>query len=481
MNPLLPPPSPSRKCLLLDDRFVADAWDVRRVQATPIKHLGPLYKPWINHTWRMISYGSVQYDLSTRKFLLWYTLCNLQGMASQTKARAQGIQALDEWFKNATPTDAVTATALATSDDGLHFTPHMLTSGPLAGTNVVDAGHSESLASCVMQNLFPNDPARKFTSFYCQWYSTQHGGHGYTHSPDGITWTPDPRNPFIFGESDSNNTIIKNPFGPGYFLYERPWDCAAWGWIKGNTRRRIAACYSTDLYNWSEPRNLFYPDEADHYEHYGLNPFYQDGVMFGLLSEYHPHRETMDMHLSFSRNGVRFDRLPSRQRLFERGGDTEFDSAMVFNCYNPLWVDGDLRMYYVGRPKFHNDSTGQDASNEGVGLLTFKHGRLIGRRGDKTLGALLTHPFTIDADHLYIDAQTAPIGSVIAELVEFDAREPGGRILPGFSCADCDPFTGNNPRHELTWKGKNIASLKGKSLRLRIGLTMATIWSYELA
>ncbi len=480
MNPLLPPPSPSRKCLLLDDRFVADAWNIRRVQATPIKHPGPVCKPWIDHNWRMISYGSVQFDQSTGKYLLWYTLSNLQGMASQSKARAQGVAALDQWFANAKPTDAVTVTALAISDDGLHFKPHMLTSGPLAGTNVVDTGHSESLASCVMQGLFPNDPSRKFTSYYCQWFSTQLGGHCYTHSPDGIHWTPDPKNPFIFGESDTNNTIIKNPFGPGYFLYERPWDCAAWGWVPGNTRRRVAACHSTDLYNWSEPRNLFYPDEADNYEHYGLAPFYMDGVMFGLLSEYHPTHETMDMHLSFSRDGIRFDRLPDRKRLFERGADTEFDSTMVYVCHNPILVNGDLRMYYVGRPKYHNDITGHDADNEGIGLLTFKHARLIGRRGDHNLGLLLTHPFTLDADHLYIDAQTSPVGSIQAELVVFDPREPGGRTLPGFSRADFDTFTGNNPRHQLTWKGKSIASLKGQTVRLRLGLSHATVWSYQL-
>src|SRR5690606_15930968 len=129
--------------------------------------------------------------------------------------------------------------AYAHSDDGIHWHRPNVGTGARTGTNVVYVGNKGVTAACVMQNFFENDPSRKFTAYFTDWIRAGHGGHGYAHSPDGVNWTADPANPFIFGESDSNNCVIKNPFGEGYLLYERPWESAAWGWEKGNHRKRI--------------------------------------------------------------------------------------------------------------------------------------------------------------------------------------------------------------------------------------------------
>ncbi len=477
-NPLIPPPSPSRKCLLLDDRFIADAHNTRRLPATGSK-LGELLTPQPQGDWAGISYPSVARDDETGQFHLWYTVSNPD--ASRRDAAARQAGRLAE-FIAAKPVgiNSHCAMGYACSADGIHWDMPKVGTGILAGTNVVYAGTKGVHAGCVQQRLFPHDPARKFTAYFTDWLSYGRGGHGYAHSPDGIHWIPDPCSPFIHGESDSNNCVVRNPFGPGWFLYERPWDCAAWGWLKGNYRRRLAAAWSPDLYNWSEARNLMYPDELDRYLYYGMSAFYRDGVLFGLLSEYNENHETMDLQLLFSRDGANWSRHPERRRLFERGAEGEFDAGMVFPGFQPLEVDGDLRLYYVGTRRLHNDSTEPLRNRSGIGCVMFPKSRLLGRRGDKELGILLTHPFEIDADRLFVDAQTTPVGRLEAELVEPDPVEPGGRPVPGFTRADCDTFTGDSARHELTWQGKNMASLRGRRVRLRLGLTMATIWSYEL-
>jgi len=479
-NPLLPPASPSRKCLLLDDRFIADAAGIRRVVATGRKS-GELMKfpapaPW-NNTY---TYLSVIQDDETGEFHLFYSLVNTEATKRDTVARKAGKLA-EFLAEKPAGINSHCAIAYARSKDGWKWETPLVGTGIFEGTNIVYAGTKGVHAAGVVQRLFPDDPARKFTAYDCDWQGAGQGGHSYAHSPDGIHWTLDPKSPFIFGESDSNNNILKNPFGEGYLIYGRPWDSAPWTWVPGNSRRRVAVTWGKDPYTWSDTRNMLYPDELDDFLYYGIGVFYRDGVLFGMLSKYQPVTETMDVELLFSRDGINWGRHPSRRPLFERGAEGDFDSVMVIPGCRPVEVGGDLRIYYGGSPRYHDDITPGMPGNCGIGCVTFPKNRLIGRRGDAKLGILLTHPFEIDGDHLYIDAQTNPAGTVVAALVEPDPHEPGGKAIPGFTREDCDVFKGDSARHELTWGGKNISSLKGRRVRLRIGLTMASLWSYEVA
>jgi hypothetical protein len=463
--------------MLLDNRFVADTWNLRRVQAVAEKHPGPVLRTPPRGGWSGLSYPSVAIDKDTGKFHLWYTVTHPGNHTLNEAARKAGK--LAEFLEPCDGVRSRVGIAYATSDDGIHWTTPDVGTGPRLGTNVVHAGNSGVHAGCVVQGLFSGDPARKFTAYYTDWKGYGVGAHSYAHSPDGIHWTSDPANPFIHGESDSNNCVLKNPFGEGYLLYERVWDAAAWGWVKGNHRKRIAGLWSPDLYHWSEPWNILCPDELDDFEFYGISVFYRDGVLFGLVSERHVQRETMDIHLFFSRDGVRWDRLAVREKLFPRGAAGAFDAGLILPAYNPVEVNGDLRLYYAGRPSLH-DNTGSDYEQKcGIGLATFPKSRLIGRRGDNEMGILLTHPFTITSDRLLIDAQTESNGWVVAELVEPDAVIPGGKPIAGFTRDDSDRFTGDDTGHALTWKGKQVAELKGRRVRLRMGLRMATVWSYD--
>ncbi len=479
MNPFIPRVVPGRKALLLDGQFVADTWNMRRVLAAPSKHPGPVLATPGRGEWSGLSYPSVVRDAETGKFILWYTVTNPSAWERDRAARQAGT--LDAFLRAPGGVNSATAIAYAVSDDGLKWETPNVGTGHRAGTNVVHAGNKGVHAGCIIQGLFPGDKARKFTSYHTDWTGYGIGAHSYAHSPDGIHWTPDPANPFIHGESDSNNCVIKNPFGEGYLLYERVWDAAAWGWVKGNHRKRIAGCWSPDLYHWTEPRNILCPDELDGFDYYGISVFYRDGVLFGMVSERHPIRETMDVHLFFSRDGVRWDQLPIREKLLPRGGEGEFDSGIILPAFNPVEVNGDLRLYYAGRPTLHDDSGPSSRNDCGIGLATFKKCRLVGRRADLEMGILLTHPFVIESDRLLVDAQTTHTGSLVAELVEPDAKTPGGKPIPGYTRDDFDRFVGDETGHELTWKGQSVASLKGRRVRMRLGLTMGTVWSYEQA
>ena len=51
---------------------------------------------------------------------------------------------------------------------------------------------------------------------------------------------------------------------------------------------------------------------------------------------------------------------------------------------------------------------------------------------------------------------------------------------PGFGVEDCEPITGNVTDGQVRWKGgKDIAALKGKTVRLRFELERAKVFAFD--
>ncbi len=472
------PPGATR--LLVDNEFVADVWEIRRHVATPRKHPGPVLEHRHDAPWGGISYPGVVRDPRDGTFHLWYSLGN--HAAAQKKSEYYQAGRIDDYFAYiGAAAEKTTVTGYARSRDGIVWEQPKVGQGPFQGTNIVFGGHTHGQGQ-VWLDLEETDPQRRFKMIYCDWLSPGNGGHCLAFSPDGIHWTPYANNPFIYGESDSNNTLIRNPCDGGYLLYMRPWDCAAWKRLdyNRNTRRRIAVARGRTLFDWDEPINILHPDEIDRGEFYGMTVFHRHDVFFGLLSEYSHHRQTMDVQLAFSRDGLKWDRLPQRPCFLPRGGEGEFDNAMIIPAFGTVEVDGDLRFYYNGRPTLHDDNSGQRIEDSAVGLAVAPMGRLIGRRADGQQGFLLTHPLVIDGDELRLDAQVPGHGQLTVEVVEPDKYEPGGKTVPGFGAADCAVIQGNAVDLPVTWKGRSLAALRGKRVRLRFGMKVSTLYSFTI-
>ncbi len=474
------PVSPGPVRLLLDDQFVSDSWLLRRVVVQPRKHPGPLLQHRNNPPWGCISYVSVVHDPRDRLFKMWYDLNNRE--AGELRAKVPEDR-LAEWVKNVPETHKSPAMAYAESEDGITWRKPPVGKGLFAGTNICFAGNVQVSSNHVFLEDDDPDPARRFKLWYYDAITIEDGGHCVAFSPDGINWKGYEKNPTIYGNSDANNTVVRDPIRGGYLLYMRHWDAAAGGWLPDpnrNFRRRIAVVPGKSVTEWGEPVNVFYPDELDENDFQGLSVFHHHGVFFGLLTNYSHNRQVVDCQLAFSRDGYRWDRLPTRPDFIPRGAEGDFDSKMIFPCYAPVSEGENLRFYYTGMPFYHDDEHTRLWEDCGVGLATAKWGRMIGRRANGELGILLTHPFVVDGDKLVIDVETAGHGEMVVEVAEPDPRVRGGRIPPGFARADCDVFRGDSNKHVVTWKGKHIGALKGKRVRLRIGLKMATIFSYAV-
>ena len=62
--------------------------------------------------------------------------------------------------------------------------------------------------------------------------------------------------------------------------------------------------------------------------------------------------------------------------------------------------------------------------------------------------------------------------------LQVEIQDAGGAPLPGFSLDECPKLAGDAIEHQLAWaKGKDVAALAGRSVRLRFVLKNADLYS----
>ena len=91
-------------------------------------------------------------------------------------------------------------------------------------------------------------------------------------------------------------------------------------------------------------------------------------------------------------------------------------------------------------------------------------------------GDLVTKPVRFEGDRLSLNTSTSAAGSVRVEIQGKD-----GKPLPGYSLADAHPLYGDSLGLVAAWKGHgtNVASLSGKTVRLRFRVEDADLYSYR--
>ena len=90
-------------------------------------------------------------------------------------------------------------------------------------------------------------------------------------------------------------------------------------------------------------------------------------------------------------------------------------------------------------------------------------------------GELLTRPFTFSGTRLEINFVTSAAGGIRIEVQDFN-----GAPFPGFSLQDCPEKIGDEIDRVVSWKGgDDLSQLAGKTVRLRIALKDADLYSFR--
>lgn len=138
----------------------------------------------------------------------------------------------------------------------------------------------------------------------------------------------------------------------------------------------------------------------------------------------------------------------------------------------PLTMGGRVGWYAAGRERsvwFHPEAL----LEHGMVLSTDRRDRFIAVEAEEA-GVLTTRPFIAIGDTLVLNAR-APEGEIRVEAI--DAL---GRVIAGFSQAECEPLRGDETELVVSWKdATNCHSLQARPIQLRFYLHHAQLFSFD--
>ena len=151
---------------------------------------------------------------------------------------------------------------------------------------------------------------------------------------------------------------------------------------------------------------------------------------------------------------------------------------------------------YAGAGYIHGSrNVPLDRSQIWIGLGCVPKDRLMGLRSRERLdgkGAFLTRPIMVEGDELVVNVQVG--GELLVELVDPTARQfdTGKKIhmshyigvaeqkLEGFHREDCDVIRDDGLAHRVTRRGRSLAALNSRAVRLQFLFRDATIWAFQV-
>ncbi len=331
------------------------------------------------------------------------------------------------------------------------------------------------------------------------------------YSPDGKKWTLAP-DPILFhGASDGSYSLVKDEHQDRWMLYRRPATNALIRAEEGlysihpmrpekkglNIKRRFGVTISKDLKNWTYPRGIQMLDDTDEIQNILGNKMDIDwatvtlykGMFIGFLHlmDNLAVSRPENNHLMWSRDGLRWNRLPDKPHFIENGSPGEWDAGSILSI-SPV-PDGDkIRIYYAGNNVPQAETRIPRAYNTGLAFMD--KDRFVGLQAGPEGGYLLTREFILEGDQLLINfrsqVKTPPAhwgGQIKAEIIQAPSDQVAATPIRGFSLADCNPVTvreGDN--HMVTWKNaSDLSALKGKKVYIRFYLQNTTLYSFKMA
>ena len=292
-------------------------------------------------------------------------------------------------------------------------------------------------------------------------------------SPDGIDWTPVRRFPVISTNPDCPMALFRTPDGR-FAAHHR---LAGYG-------RRVFRSESWDFLYWSgEPRMIMEPDAGDppQIQFYGMGATSYGSYEIGTLWIYHTDpadtgggkmRGYQEAELTYARQGYAWHRAAQGTPFIPHGEPGSWEQGNLQCASAPVFVDDEIRYYYVGTTMFHQSHWELEPQTAGLGMASMKPDRFVALIASDEPAELTTIAFAPDAPHLFLNAKTAPDGWVKLELLD-----PGGSVLPGFSLDDCLPVTGDGTAIPVRWKPDRSTIPAGQPIRLRLHARSASIYS----
>jgi hypothetical protein len=321
-------------------------------------------------------------------------------------------------------------------------------------------------------------------------------------SPDGIHWTAMSQEPIITdGAFDSQNLAFwDNELGE-YRAYWRYFDegteASPYQGI-----RSIRTAKSKDFINWHDQADLLYIDSPKEQLYTNqIKPYYRaPHILIGFPTRYidrgwsesmetlpeYQHREwrssiserygtaLTEGLLMVSRDGITFKRWdeaflrPGIERVGTWNYGQQYIAWSVVETKSSLeGAPNELSLYAV-----ENYWTGTSSD---LRRYTLRIDGFVSVNAPMSGGELITKPLTFTGNKLFLNFSSSAAGSIQIEI-----QDKNGKAIPGYTLEGFPALFGDSIERIVTWKdGKDLSSLKGKTIRLRFVLKDADLFSLQ--
>jgi hypothetical protein len=324
-------------------------------------------------------------------------------------------------------------------------------------------------------------------------------------SADGLRWRAYENNPVIVPTGDGLSTPFWDENYQRYVYYHRPAAGHVLRWANveepaAYPTRRIGRSEGFEFMShlWTDLVEVVTPDERDGpgTEFYYMPVIPYQGAYVGMLIIYHEHtgdpdvlagfNRTLDVQLTFSRDGKKWERVLDRQ-TFMVGDEDAWDEKRVYpEC---ALVRGDeVWIYYRGSNIPHGTTGGRIADlvdteidgkrmiGDALGLATIRLDGFVSIDSAAEPGSMTTWPLRFDGgDELTVNADASG-GELLVE-----ALDMFGKPHEGFTRRECQPVAADAVSHRVRWTdGASLKSLV-QPVRLRFTMRDTKLYSFQIA
>ena len=339
----------------------------------------------------------------------------------------------------------------------------------------------------VIKRPWIGDPGGRYIAFFNS-LATKPLTPRFALSEDGIHWTVSPA--VVNGLRSGDE--LRVCYDPYRWRYVATCKC-----VKERRGRAVSLATSLDGVQWQgieAGQPLVYSLETGNQANqiYEMPLFAYQGLYLGLPDIYHaawPDHDrvsdeemvaaeegsptTSEVEIAWSRDLAHWLRPPGAGTcpFIPLGPQGAFDCGLVMGAANTPVVMGDeLWFYYGGWDGPHRILTQRAA----IGLATLRLDGFASMQADAQEGWLVTPVETFSEPRVTINAQVAPGGQIVAELLD-----QNGQPVAGFDRQNCEPFQGDSVRQVLKWKEAGKGHLPpGGRMRIRFLLRNAELYSY---
>ncbi len=395
---------------------------------------------------------------------------------------------------------------IAISRDGVRWErPHVgiYENGGNRDNNIVlDVGWG-----CILLDEAETDPAKRYKALAFDWIA---------YSPDGMHWTPYTKVPMELREQQADPVAFirddQDPNPQRRFKYVFQYYGSPNKPGPDQVRFKGIA-FSPDAIHWQggEHNPILSPNESFENENHFLAyvPYKGHWLLLYECAWYAPDgtgkygRYVGDIRLAHSRDGEQFARVCPHQSLIAKGQPQEWDGQFLVITDKAVIKDDTIYLYYAGMgtewsswppqnqapgTRGIDEKTGKAPTGKyclrRMGLATLRvDGFTCMHVADEvSLGSFQTRPIALGAPEqtaLTANLDRTRPGWSWLEVEALDAD--GQTVLPGYGRKECGPIASDSVRLPVTWAGRTLAELAGKTIRLRFNLYGATrLYSFHL-